>query len=164
MAVKVHGGHGYGLRKIERERILEFAVAHDLVVGNTHLHKKDNHLITYDSGGNSSQIDYIFVRKSDFKQVRNIKVIPGEEVVTQYRLIVSDMKWKFMKQTKKTFTPKLRTWKLKDHNVINLFKDGLTHLFASDTNKRSVEDQWIHFKTNLLKDTDETCGIYKQAK
>ena len=71
---------------------------------------------------------------------------------------------KFVKQTKKTFTPKLRTWKLKDHNVINLFKDGLTNLLASDTNEKSVEDQWIHLKTNLLKAIEETWGICKQGK
>ena len=103
--------------------------------------------------------DYILVRKSDFKQVRNIKVIPGEEVVTQHRLLVTDVKWKFVKQTKKTFTPKLRTWKLKDQNVTNL-----THLLASDINEKSVVDQWIDLKTNLLKATEETCGISKQGK
>ena len=59
---------------------------------------------------------------------------------------------------KKTFTPKLCTWKLKDHNVINLFKDKLTHLFASDTNEKTVEDQWMHLKANLLNPTEETCG------
>ena len=86
----VYGGHGYGLRNTEGERILEFAVAHDLVVGNTHFHKKENHLITYQLGGSSSQIDYILVRKSDFKQVRSIKVIPGGEVGTQigYLLLI----------------------------------------------------------------------------
>ena len=156
----VHGGHSYGLRNTEGERILEFAVAHNLV-GITHFHKKDNHLITYHSGGKSNQIDYILVRKSDFKQVRNIKVIPGEEDVTQHRLLVSDMKWKFVKQAKKTFTPKLRTRKL-NHNVINLFKDRLTHPLASDTNEKYVEDQWMHLKTNLLQATEETCGISKQ--
>ena len=160
----VRGGHGYGLRNTEGERILEFAVAHDLVVANTHFHKKDNHLITYHSDGSSSQIDYILVRKSDFKQVRNIKVITGEEVVTQHRLLASDMKWKFVKQTKKTFTPKLRTWKLKDHNVINLFKDRLTHLLANDKNERSFKGQWMLLKTNLLKANKETCGISKQGK
>ena len=148
----VHGGHGYGLRNTEGERILEFGVAHDIVVANTHFHKKDNHLITYHSGGNSSQIDYILVRKSDFKQVRNIKAIPGEKVATQHRLLVSDIKWKFVKQTKKAFGPKLRTWNLKDHNVINLFKE------------KSVEEQWMHLKTNLLKATEEACGISKQGK
>ena len=84
--------------------------------------------------------------------------------MTQHRLLVSDMKWKFMKQTKKTFTPRLRTWKLKYHNVINLFQDNLTHLIASDTNEKSVEDQWMNIKANLLKATEETCGISKQGK
>ena len=42
----VHSGHAYGLKNTEGERILNFAIAHDLVVGNTHFHKKDNHLIT----------------------------------------------------------------------------------------------------------------------
>ena len=88
------------MRNTEGERILEFVVAHDLVVGNTHFHKKDNHLIIYHSGGNSSQTDYILVRKSDFKQVRNMKVIPGEKAATHYWLLVSDMKWKFVKQRK----------------------------------------------------------------
>ena len=102
----VYGGHGYGLRNTEGECILKFAVAHDVVVGNTHFQKKENHLITYQSGGNSRlHIDYILVRKSDFKQVCNIKVIPGKEVVTQHQLLVTDMKWKFVKQTKKTLTP-----------------------------------------------------------
>ena len=90
-----------------------------------------------------------------------MKVIPGEEVVIQNRLLVSDMKWKLVKQTKKTFTPKLGTWKLRGHNVINLSKDRLTHLLASDANEKSVDDQWMHLKTNLLKATEETCGISK---
>ena len=142
------------MRNTEGEHILEFPVVHDIFVGNPHFHKKDNHLTTYHSGGNSSQIDYI-LRKSHFKQVHNIKVIPGQKVVTQHLLLVSDMKWKFVKQTKKKFSPKLQTWKLKDHNVINLFKDRLTHLHASDTNEKS-EDKWIHLKTNSPKATKET--------
>ena len=62
------------------------------------------------------------------------------------------------------FTPKLPTWKLKDENVINQFRDRLTQLLASDTNQKSVEDQWSHLKTNLLKATEETCGISKKGK
>ena len=88
--------------------------------------------MTTQSSDNSSQIDYILNKKSGFKQVRNIKVIPGEKVVTQYRLLVTDMKWKFLRQTKKTFTPKLHTWSLEDQVVINHFKYRFTHLLAKD--------------------------------
>ena len=52
---------------------------------------------------------YVLVRRSDFKLVGNIKVIPGENVVTQNRTLVSDIEWRFTKQNKKSFTPKLLT-------------------------------------------------------
>ena len=79
----------------EGDHILGFVVAHNLVVGNSYFTKKDNHLITYQSGGISSQTDYILVRRSDFKLMRDIKAIPAEEVVTQNRMLVSDIEWKF---------------------------------------------------------------------
>ena len=91
LAEGVHGGYGHDLRNKEGEHILEFAVAHNLVVRNSYFTRKDNHLITHQSGGNNSQIDYILVRTSDFKLLRDIKVSPGEEVVTQHRMLVSDI-------------------------------------------------------------------------
>ena len=56
--------------------------------------------------------------------MRDIKVIPGEEVVTQDRMLVSDIEWKFTKQNKKSFTPKLRPWKSKDQDVVRKFQDA----------------------------------------
>ena len=47
MAQGVHGGYGYGFRNKEGENIIEFAVAHNLVAGNSYFTKKDNHLTTY---------------------------------------------------------------------------------------------------------------------
>ena len=98
------------------------------------------------SGGISRQIDYTLARRSDFKLVRDIKVISGEEVVTQHRMFVSQIKWKFTKQNKKGFTPKLRTWKLKDQDVVHKFQDELNNLLESDANLilESVEDKRKH--------------------
>ena len=39
----IHGGFGFGKRNIDGERILEFAVAKNLVKGNSEFMKKDNH-------------------------------------------------------------------------------------------------------------------------
>ena len=75
----VHGGFAYGNRNIEGEHLLEFAVANNLLVGNTQFKKRDSHLITYSSGENSSQIDYILYPKSFKKSAINVKVIPGED-------------------------------------------------------------------------------------
>ena len=45
---------GYRNRNIEGDRLLEFAVANNLNVGNTQFKKRDSHLITYSSGENNS--------------------------------------------------------------------------------------------------------------
>ena len=58
---EVHGGMGYGRSEpdVEGERILEFALAFDLLLGNTCFKKPDTHLITYKSGNADTQIDFI---------------------------------------------------------------------------------------------------------
>ncbi len=70
----VHSGHGYGSRNTERERILEFVTAQDMVVVNSFFKKPEQHLITHQSGGHCSQIDYVLLRKKDLKVSKNIKV------------------------------------------------------------------------------------------
>ena len=74
----LHGGHGYGVRNPEGTRILELCVAADLVITDTFFTKCDSQLLTFRSGNTCSQIDYILVQKSDFKSVRDVKVIGGE--------------------------------------------------------------------------------------
>ena len=55
---EVHGGMGYGRSEpdVEGERILEYALAFDLLLGNTCFKKRDSHLITYKSGNAATQI------------------------------------------------------------------------------------------------------------
>ena len=83
---EVHDGTGFGRRNLEGERILKFAVAHNLVVSNSRFTKRVCHLVTYQSGKNQNQIDYILVKRQNMKLVRDVKVIPNEECVTQHKL------------------------------------------------------------------------------
>ena len=55
---EVHGGMGYGRSEsdVEGERILEYALAFDLLLGNTCFKKRDSHLISYKSGNIATQI------------------------------------------------------------------------------------------------------------
>ena len=48
-------------------------------------------MITYSSGSNQSQIDYILTKKDDRKLISDDKVIPGEECALQHKLLVADM-------------------------------------------------------------------------
>ena len=104
----IHGGYGFGKCNIHCERALEFAVGNNLVVGNLKFVKKDNHLIMYQSCGCLSQVDYILLQCNKFHLVRDIKVIPREECVTQHCLLICNVKVKISKSTEKKFVPKLR--------------------------------------------------------
>lgn len=88
----IHGGHAIGGRNDEGERLLEFAMANDLVIGNSVFKKRPRHLVTYQSGDVTTQIDYILYRRSFRRHVTNVKVILGEECASQHRLVVGDFR------------------------------------------------------------------------
>ena len=102
------------MRNDEGGRLLDFAVAHDLVIGNTLFKKRNSHLITYASGDHETQVDYILFRNGLRKYIRDVKVILGEECLTQHRLIVCIFKIAAVPRVKRKFTPQLWTWKLRD--------------------------------------------------
>ena len=76
-----HGGFGYGSRKADGSRILEFADGLNLVICNTLFTKQEAKLVTYVSGPVKSTVDYIMVRQEDKAKIRNVKVITSEECV-----------------------------------------------------------------------------------
>ena len=78
----VHGGYGYSSCNPDGERILKFAVANKLVVGNSLFNKRDSRLVTYCSGLHKTLlIDYMLFAKTVAKAIINVKVIPSEECV-----------------------------------------------------------------------------------
>ena len=114
---RVRGGEGYGQRNREGEKILESIESLDLALVNTFFNKNEEHLITYKSGGNSSQIDFIMARRADLKEMRDCKVIPGEEVVSQHRLLCAVLRTKEAKQRRRIREKRIKTWTLKGEKV-----------------------------------------------
>ena len=159
---EVHGGMGYGRPEpdVEGERILEYALAFDLLLGNTCFKKHDSHLITYKSGNIATQIDFILFRRTMRKLVTDVKVIPGEEVALQHQLLVSDMRIDVPPKSKRKFTPRLKVWKLKDPQTSNHFQQVFNlHVSTSaGVADGATEDIWNNIKTGLLKTTEKVCG------
>ena len=161
----MHGGCAYCLRNTEGERILELAIFLDLVVTNSQFKKRPSHLITFESGGNRSQIDYIILcRKQNFKLIKDVKVIPGEECVTQHKLLVCDLRLKTCKPRPKPFIPKRRIWKLKEPTILRKYQDTLTRTLNPNIDSDDVGVLWEHLKTSLLSATEEACGWTSKHK
>ena len=159
--VEVHGGQAIGKRNTEGERVLEFAFANKLVVGNTWFKKKPEHLVTYQSGNAATQIDFILYRRSFRKQVSNVKVILGEEIAPQHRLLVGDFRVSVPPQPKHRFVPCIKVWKLRDPEK----QAELSEVFKAKTQdselsqKSSVDVHWTSLKDKLLQATKQVCGV-----
>ncbi|KAG8231543.1 hypothetical protein J437_LFUL008085 [Ladona fulva] len=124
----------------EGERIVEHAVAYDLAIANTWYRKRVSHLMTYKSGRNISQIDYIVYHRIHLKEVRNCKVINGESVAPQHRLLVADCDIKIGKRMKlKCIRPQMiKWWKLKEEGP----RDGFVHKVLSELKSPEDVQEW----------------------
>nr|XP_049587334.1 craniofacial development protein 2-like [Syngnathus scovelli]XP_049587336.1 craniofacial development protein 2-like [Syngnathus scovelli]XP_049587343.1 craniofacial development protein 2-like [Syngnathus scovelli]XP_049587352.1 craniofacial development protein 2-like [Syngnathus scovelli]XP_049587362.1 craniofacial development protein 2-like [Syngnathus scovelli] len=160
----VHGGQGYGMRNAEGERILEFGDALELVLCNTLFKKDEAKLVTCSSGGYKSTIDYIMVRKEDHILVRDAKAIPGEECVSQHRLVIGDLTLRIKKVGAKKQPPKLKVWKLHSAGSKNEFREKIEHI-AEEVEEMmesgGVDGKWQAMKKALLEATEEVCGWSK---
>ncbi|EDO29120.1 predicted protein, partial [Nematostella vectensis] len=160
----VHGGYGYGERNPEGVRQLDFAVANELVITNSMFQKKSSHLVTYQSGGASTQVDYILTRKNNFRHVTNTKVVPNEECALQHKLVICDTFLKFSKKRRQVFTPRLRVWKLRDPGIkvkfLNEVKAGLD---SADARTDPIEDTWQSLKGSLMGASEKICGYTKKG-
>ena len=63
----VYRDSGYGMRNQDGLRNLDFCVANKLAITNFFFHKNKSRLITFSSGGNHTQIDFILVRRAQLK-------------------------------------------------------------------------------------------------
>ena len=150
-------------RNADGDRVLEFAVANDFVIGNTFFVKRDSHLITYQSGNAKTQIDFILLRKRNLKMAKDIKAIPSEECVPQHKLLICELRLRTPKPHPKPFSPKLRYWKLKEPTV----QEEYERVFKSKVNainivEASTEEIWNQLKTALPDTINETCGKTKK--
>ena len=111
------GGHAYGIKNSEGTCVLEICAAVDLVITNTYFTKFNSQLLTYRSGNSCSQIDYIFVRKSDFKSQRDVKAIGSDEYAWQHKLLVRDLELDTTFNKSSCIPPKRKFWRLSDLDV-----------------------------------------------
>ncbi|XP_070029635.1 uncharacterized protein [Nicotiana sylvestris] len=87
---EVHRGFGFGERNGGGTLLLDFAKAFDLAIANSSFPKREEHLVTYQSSVAKTQIDYLLLRRGDRRWCVDCKVIPGETLATQHRLLVMD--------------------------------------------------------------------------
>ncbi|XP_070023427.1 uncharacterized protein [Nicotiana sylvestris] len=88
---EVHGGFGFGERNRGGTSMLDFAKAFGLVIANSSFPKREDHLFTFQNAMAKTHIDYLLLKRYGRGLCKDYKVIPGEILTMQHRLLVMDV-------------------------------------------------------------------------
>ncbi|KAI5101079.1 hypothetical protein C0J45_8282 [Silurus meridionalis] len=88
---EVMGRFGFKERNVEGQMLVDFAKKMEMAVVNTYFKKKENHRVTYKSGGRCTQVDHVLCRRCNLKEIEDSKVLAVDSVARQHRMVVCRM-------------------------------------------------------------------------
>lgn len=98
---------------------------------NTYFKKKDEHRVTYKSGGRCTQVDYVLCRRCKLKEIKDCKVVARDCVARQHRMVVYRMTLELKKRKRVRTEPRIQWWKLKEEDCCMEFREEVRrHLVA----------------------------------
>ena len=151
---ELHGGFGIGQINDGGIRLLDWAVGKGLRLMNTCFQKIKSRLLTFRSGETETIIDYIIVNNNYRSSVKDVTVIPGEEIVIEHCLLLMDVVFKKKVGRKEKLRKKLKLWRLRVSEVKEEFAEGAN-------NKCDGNEDWYGLKRKLLDVGSEVCGSTK---
>nr|XP_049692389.1 uncharacterized protein LOC126053698 [Helicoverpa armigera] len=158
---RVHGGRGFGTRNASGETLLQAAGAFDLAITNTWFNKREEHLVTYKSGHHATQIDYFLVKRSSLRCVKNCKVLPGEALVTQHRLVILDVKVTVSPKSNKDRPPPRIRWRmLEKEECADVFRSQVVEKMSEmkEMEGRCVNECWSEMASHIREIAKDVCG------
>ena len=144
--------YGGETRNKKRSMIVDCAKRMDLAIVNTYFKKKDEHKVTYKSGGKNIQVDYVLYRRRNLRKMCNCKVIVNECVPKQHHMVVCKMVLVVKKKKAEKIKPKIRWWKLKETSCQEAFRQEVTRILGG---KDGIPYKWGK-TAKMLRKTNET--------
>ncbi|KAK3539596.1 hypothetical protein QTP70_010249 [Hemibagrus guttatus] len=138
---EVMGKFGVKERNLEGQMVVDFAKRMDMAVVNTYFQKREEHRMTYNSGGRRTQVDYILCRKGNLKEISDCKVVVGESIARQHRMVVCRMTLMVCKKerSKIEMEKKTKWWKLKKEECCEEFRHTLRQALGGQV---VLPDDW----------------------
>ncbi|KAG7495848.1 hypothetical protein JOB18_006428 [Solea senegalensis] len=105
--------------------VVDFEKRMEMAVVNAFFQKRHECRVTYKSGGRSTQVDYILYRRCHLKEISDCKVVVGECVVSQPRMVVCRMNLVTRKTKRTKAEQSTQWWKLKKRGLFCGFQGGV---------------------------------------
>ncbi|KAK3510811.1 hypothetical protein QTP70_022735 [Hemibagrus guttatus] len=153
------GKFGVKERNLEGQMVVDFAKRMDMAVVNTYFQKREEHRVTYKSGGRRTQVDYILCKRGNLKEISDCKVVVGESVARQHRMVVCRMTLMVCKKkrSKIEIEKKTKWWKLKKEECCEEFRQKLRQALGAQR-KRLAK------KKRDMDSTEENRQEYKELQ
>ena len=116
------GRFGIQDRNTEGQMVVDFAKRMEMAVVNTFFQKRQEHRVTYESGVRSTQVDYILCRRCNLKEITDCKVVVGESIARQHRMVVCRMTLVVKKRRRTKAAQRTKWWKLKMEECCVVFR------------------------------------------
>ncbi|KAK3566609.1 hypothetical protein QTP86_001484, partial [Hemibagrus guttatus] len=136
---EVMGKFGVKERNLEGQMVVDFAKRMDMGMVNTYFQKRKEHRVTYKSGGRRTQVDYILCRRGNLKEISDCKVVVGESVARQHRMVVCRMTLMVCKTKRSKIEKKTKWWKLKKEECCEEFRQKLRQALGGQV---VLPDDW----------------------
>ncbi|KAK3544001.1 hypothetical protein QTP70_032759 [Hemibagrus guttatus] len=138
---EVMGKSGVKETNLEGQMVVDFAKRMDMAVVNTYFQKREEHRVTYKSGGRRTQVEYILCRRGNLKEISDCKVVVGESVARQHRMVVCRMTLMVCKtkRSKIEIGKKTKWWKLKKEECCEEFRQKLRQALGGQV---VLPDDW----------------------
>ncbi|KAK3535463.1 hypothetical protein QTP70_016885, partial [Hemibagrus guttatus] len=136
---EVMGKFGVKERNLEGQMVVDFAKRMDMAVVNTYFQKREEHRVTYKSGGRRTQVDYILCRRGNLKEFSDCKVVVGESVARQHRMVVCRVTLMVCKKKRSEIEKKTKWWKLKKEECCEEFRQKLRQALGGQV---VLRDDW----------------------
>jgi hypothetical protein len=157
------GRFATGVRNESGEKLIQFALDHQLAVVNTMFQQHIRRLVTWVSPGDRhrNQIDYILVSKRWKSSCRNAKTLPGAECGTDHRLLMMEFRLKLRAETKLVAVQRREVTK------VSAFKKALREHMSGkqqQAGSASPNELWTDFKQQIVEAYTATQPKKKPAR
>ena len=160
------GRHGLGTRNGNGERLLEFCVENDMVIGGTIFKHKDIHKQTWNSpdGRTHNQIDHVAINRRWRSALIDVCAIRGGDIGSDHNLVLCKLRLKLRRTKRETPQRLFNSMKLRDSGTRTAFAIELTNRFQI-LNELPVDDLEEHCNkvTDSFTSTSQMILGYKEV-